>query len=513
MKSASLKFVALFVVFTSFTTIAAANETIWTDGAAGDSLWSNPGNWSAGVPGAGTSVLLNRTVDPALIDAGTTAVCAEFVFCNCDPPVVCELEVTGGSLTILGDYWEMGEVEGNLVGLYIDGGVVDANNLRAGIGDTLIIVTGGELNLTGTLEIPRAYAPVATAAGVLLLEGGVVCAGDLTLNNSVGGLDLVNSPDISLCQIDVTQGTLILDGDKTAKINGYIDNGLITAYDNSETASISMAYDPNTNKTTVIACEEGVLGDFNLDCVVDDQDRQLLLANFGEHPPLAVGWDFDMSTDPIGSEQFDLHSRNEADSGNYEMTDANTMLVTNGILFDQHAYVTGEWDTTLHYVARAMSDASSGLNLWAPVGMSAEADTLSLLGLTHYLDGATQTIELWTGSHPYAGTYAPIVVEGFAADAMVDVMIETDFNTDTLDWTVTDGILTKSGTDVAYTKFDFEPDTGGRFTLQFAAGAMFEVDQYTHTIHGSNMHNLYDLNRDGVVDQADLDILEAEIAK
>jgi hypothetical protein len=103
------------------------------------------------------------------------------------------------------------------------------------------------------------------------------------------------------------------------------------------------------------------------------------------------------------------------------------------------------------------------------------------------------------------------VIPGFAADALVDVAIYYHYDTDTLDWTATDGTLSQSGTAVPYVAYN--AGDGGGFTIQGVDGTSALIDQLTFKIHGSNLSSPYDINKDGVVDQLDLDILEAEMAK
>ena len=486
----------------SFTTTEPAGTTAFTNGDPDNSLWSSPDNWSNGLPGVGSTAQLRDTEGVIVVfDANTTGYCQELQIGWNDGDLA-NMDITGGSLTVNGTL-TFGRNVGSKATLYMYDGVLNVNGMiRGWHGDIYIKMTGGEMNINGTLEIPRSYASAETCAGVFDLLGGVVRADQLTLNSS---------QSIAICKFNITEGTLILNGDKTSRIRGYIDAGLVVAYDGLEGASISMAYNAETDKTTVIACEKAFQADFNADCVVDEVDRALLVAALGTTTEPNNAWDFDMTTDPVGTGLYELHVRN-ADNANYEMSGEGTLLVTGALLLDQHADATGLWDADLHYVAKAQSDEDSRLAVWITVGMGTVPGDRAYVGLSHYLNATTntQTLLLWTGNPPHVAPFEPIMVEGFAADAMVDLTINYDFDTDTFDWTATDGTLALSGTDVPYTAFGV--GSGGSFTIQGLDGTAAEIDHFSYVIHGSDTYSQFDLNQDRVVDQLDLDILEAEMA-
>jgi hypothetical protein len=414
-----------------------------------------------------------------------------------NPDAHCQLNVTGGSLTIE-DELLLCRMLGGVATLRISGGVVNTGFVRGWHGDMWIQMTGGELNMAGTLEIPRAYAADVGTSGVFKLWGGVTRAGDLTLN---GNANVV-------CVLDIKEGTLILDGDKTSKIANYVASGLITAYDGE--GSVSVNYDLiNPGKTTVTACAKVFRANFNGDCVVDELDRDLLMSEWGYQTPAGTLWDFDMSTDPVGPDQSALKIRNAA-NGNYMMiADPGILSVQGGLLLDEQLDTVGLWDTDLHFVARAMS--VTPLNLWVTMGTSVSPSSQAYVGLSLSLDTATntQTLQLWNGNPPHVPPFEAAVATGFAADAMVDVTMKYDYDTDTYDWSATDGTVTRSGAAVPYKAFN--GGDGGAFTIQGVNGTIAEIDQFTFKIHGSGIYSPYDINLDGTVDQLDLDILESEM--
>jgi hypothetical protein len=472
-------------------------------------LWSTPGNWQQNaVPGLGTTANFRNDYPAGVIDANTNAYCTTLYLGYNTAGVDCRLNVEGGSLSIAG-YLEMGRLDNGISTLTVTDGVINCGALRAWTGDHWVEMTGGEFNCAGTLEIPRSYASVVTAKGVFRLHGGIVRAKDIVLNAN----------PIVLCRFDITKGKLILDGDARTKVNGYIAAGLMTAYYDwdadvpSATASISMAYDAGTNKTTVIACEQQLQADFNADCVVDELDLALLMSDWGYQTPNEITWDFDMSTDPVGPNTMDLKVRSDG-NGNYSMDDmSGTLEVLGALLLDEQVDTSGLWDTDVHVVVKATSvGIDNALRFWSTMSMSSEPSSQAYLGFSLYVDDAgKQTLELWNGTPPHDATYLPIIVTGFAADTMIDLTLHYDYETDTFDWTATDGTLTESGTDVPYTAYN--TGVGGSYTIQGLAGTVATIDQFTYTIHGSSLNSPYDINLDGVVNQLDLDILEAEMAQ
>ena len=191
------------------------------------------------------------------------------------------------------------------------------------------------------------------------------------------------------------------------------------------------------------------------------------------------------------------------------MTDEGTLRVLGPLLLDPRMPADGLWDCELHYVARCLSSEASRLANWITIGTSADPSSKAYVGVTIFLDGSTQTVKIWNGNPPHVALSDGVVVTGLAADAMIDIKIYYHHDTDTYDWTVTDGTLTDTGTGFQY--HPFNGGNGGGFTIQGVDGTSAFVDHFSWKIHGSNRHSVYDINQDGVVDQLDLDILESEM--
>jgi hypothetical protein len=122
----------------------------------------------------------------------------------------------------------------------VNGGVLNAGKLslteRALEGQATLTVNGGLVNVTGDLVMG---AP--PAAAYINLNGGTL---------TVGG----NFEPTNALSMDITAGTLILDGNDVAAVQGYIDNGWITAY-----GSITASYGTGTVLVETVEEVEGSL--------------------------------------------------------------------------------------------------------------------------------------------------------------------------------------------------------------------------------------------------------------
>jgi hypothetical protein len=188
----------------------------WTAGGA-DRLWSNPDNWEGKkVP---------TRMDEAYIDVPAAAapngpiiqdgIEAQALGLGCEVAGEPTMTMTGGTLEIADWIW-WGDGESCHGTFTMSGGaitVVNEHELGWGGGSGTWTMTGGTVS-AGKLVIPTATG----AAGQLYLHGGTYTVG-------TGGLSMT---PVGL--IDITEGTLLLTGDKKTEVQGYINSGQITAY-------------------------------------------------------------------------------------------------------------------------------------------------------------------------------------------------------------------------------------------------------------------------------------------
>jgi hypothetical protein len=222
--------------------VSNAEDIQWTDLGA-DHLWSTPENWDLGrvptladdvridVPAAGAP---NGPVIQDGIDAKANGIFTEAA----GEPT---LTMTGGTLEVAEWIW-WGDGTDSFGIWDMSGGTVSvANEFELGWGGG-----AGTLTMTGgTISAGEAVIPTGSGAfGELYLYGGtynVTTAGGLSVKEN--GL------------IDITEGTLVLEGDDTAKVNDLIAAGLITAYGGD--GQLELDFDGrNPGKTTLTATIE-----------------------------------------------------------------------------------------------------------------------------------------------------------------------------------------------------------------------------------------------------------------
>ena len=225
--------------------VGNAAEVFWS-GAGGDRLWTNPDNWEGGrVPGINDEAqILSPQADdgngPIIqdgMDIKLVGVKNELE----GRPGKPELTMTGGNLELTDFVW-WGDYDNIEAFWYHSGGTVTvANEFELGWGPG----TGGAgtLDMTGgTISAGELVIPTGSGAyGEFYLRGGTFEVRDS------GGLEMNNNG-----LIDVSGGTLVLEGDATAQIEGYIDAGQITFYDGG--GLVVLDYDDrNPGKTTLSA--------------------------------------------------------------------------------------------------------------------------------------------------------------------------------------------------------------------------------------------------------------------
>jgi hypothetical protein len=230
-----------FMCLTFITALVGNIQAVDTDFIdAGDHLWSNPANWTLGVPTASDWAKISNASSihqHATITGGFNAVALKTHVGYTGGGT---LTVDGGTLTNANN---ASGVDGDLLlgknggsgTLNMISGTINCRDLEVGGGNPGIInMTGGVINIARYFDIPETSG---SAAEVHLDGGTIVVNGNLTM-------DATGSMDIS-------GGMLIINGDVTSTINGYITSGWITAYDGAGTLEISTIANPG--KTTVTA--------------------------------------------------------------------------------------------------------------------------------------------------------------------------------------------------------------------------------------------------------------------
>ncbi|MHC4439372.1 MAG: hypothetical protein ACYS3S_18615 [Planctomycetota bacterium] len=229
--------------------VSSAAEVFWSDGAADHNhLWTDPDNWEGGkVPGVNDEAqILSPQADDGhgpIIQDGMDIKLVGIKNELEGRPGKPELTITGGNVELTDFVW-WGDYDYIEAFWYQSGGTVTvANEFELGWGPGTggagtLDMTGGTI-IAGELVIPTGSG----AYGEFYLRGGTFEV------REPGGLEMNNNG-----LIDVSGGTLIIEGDSTAQIEGFIDAGQITFYDGVGLAVLD--YDGrNPGKTTLSASD------------------------------------------------------------------------------------------------------------------------------------------------------------------------------------------------------------------------------------------------------------------
>jgi hypothetical protein len=220
----------------------SAADMLWTNGS-GDGLWKTAGNWSPSIPTLSDKARINQIPGP-LINTGTAAVTN---WIACGDGGTGALRMTGGTLTVgtvQGDTWTiLGYGLSDNGTFTMDGGIVNTvDRMFIGFqGQGTLNMNGGSLNIGGTFGIGYGGS-WTTSRGYVYLTGGTITAADFQMASPAGCIGL----------LDITNGVLIINGDKASLINGYVSSGIITAFGGVGTVSVDYNI-TNSGKTTVMA--------------------------------------------------------------------------------------------------------------------------------------------------------------------------------------------------------------------------------------------------------------------
>lgn len=211
-----------------------AVATHWS-GAGPDSLFSTPENWNPqAVPTAADDMFVDQPDGTyCVVPAGVDGQCGTLRVGN--SVFTTNLDIAGGSFTVTGGcYIGVDNASGHGI-LNVSGGLFTSADMNLGLrGTGTLNMTGGIVQLGWDLKIPG-----NSGTGKANLNGGTLKALNLDLTSALGSMD-------------ITAGTMILEGDDTAALQVYIDDGRLTGYDGQGTLHVD--YDvTHPGKTTVTA--------------------------------------------------------------------------------------------------------------------------------------------------------------------------------------------------------------------------------------------------------------------
>jgi T5SS/PEP-CTERM-associated repeat protein len=237
----------------------AADYKDWDDGDFANHLWSSPANWAPdGLPTmigdnnnrtrieSGSGGGDYPTLDSTIFDVDPNGAFADrlYVGHKQGDGSTAKLWVTDGAKLTIGDDLNIGYDQDSHGICYVsdpDTVIEIRDDIKVGRrGDGMLVMNGGTINVSGTIEIPSGTDTESLNIGHLQINGGTINCGAVTMRPN----------PYSTGTVDVRGGTLIINGDAVSTIQGFIDDGWIAAY--SGYGTLQLDYDvTNPGKTTL----------------------------------------------------------------------------------------------------------------------------------------------------------------------------------------------------------------------------------------------------------------------
>jgi hypothetical protein len=210
-----------FVLVLSLVGNVQAKDTYFRNADPGDSLWSTPGNWDNGLPTVGDWAKI-RGGDPGATIANDVGEVLKIAIGYDEGSALTVVE--GGSLTTDQDVVVGRNSDGTL---NMMGGTIDCGrDLELGYNNPAVLnMTGGTIIVGRDVELPKSGNGQTTHVD---LHGGTLIVNDDLLMGDGGTMD-------------ITGGTLIIDANALSTVQGYIDNGWITAWGGIGTVDVVFA--------------------------------------------------------------------------------------------------------------------------------------------------------------------------------------------------------------------------------------------------------------------------------
>jgi glycoprotein endo-alpha-1,2-mannosidase len=217
-----------------------ASAATWDNGG-GDNLWSNATNWNPNVlPTISDSVSIAMASGP-IINTSTAADGNQIRVGMSDGTA--SLTMNSGTMNV-GEWLMIGiDASGQAGTFTMNGGTINLGATTPGNGHLWIgYSSSGTFTMnSGTINTPGGHFGLAfgtNGAATVHLNGGTITANFFSMTSS--------------CFLNITNGTVILNGDRRSTVNPYVTNGWITAF--GGTGTVSVDYDiTNPGKTTVMA--------------------------------------------------------------------------------------------------------------------------------------------------------------------------------------------------------------------------------------------------------------------
>lgn len=230
-KAVALACVVLFSLAVNVSAVSWDNDS-------GDNLWSNPVNWNPnGLPTIGVEVAIGGTDGP-IINSPTTATGIRI---RVGAGSGANLTMNSGTLNA-GEWLMIGADAPSTPGTFtMSDGAINLGSSAPGNGHLWIgYMSSGTFTMNGgTINVPGRFGlSWSGGSAVVYLDGGTISTYDFSMTSS------------SL--IDITNGTLILEGDQTTTVDTYVGSGWIIAFGGDGTVIRDYGV-TNPGKTTVTA--------------------------------------------------------------------------------------------------------------------------------------------------------------------------------------------------------------------------------------------------------------------
>lgn len=222
-------------VIAGFTPSALAY--IQWSGSPVDTNWNNPENWNGGALPTDDKAGVKSEPDGPIIVEGDVAVCRQLTLGGTNGGTI---RVAGGVFNVTNNSAIMGNAAGENGTLIVNSGeFIAGGNFYVGLaGDATAYFDGGTASVGSVFGIGERSTSTAT-----VYLGATVITCETFRMDERGGATVL---------MDIANGTLIVDGDESAKIQTYIDNGWIIAFNGAGT--LEMDFDVrNPDKTTLTA--------------------------------------------------------------------------------------------------------------------------------------------------------------------------------------------------------------------------------------------------------------------
>lgn len=223
--------------------VGAQTTTVWNPAAnpAGTGLWIEAANWTGGiVPEGNFKVVLNVPNSPTCILNSTQTV-VQLVMGDNNGPVTMKI-ANGGHLTTTGEWTAVDYNHDATLEVEAGGSLTTGGHLWVGLSNAArtgtLIVNGGIVSVNGMFGCGW-----GGGNGIVKMQGGTL---NLMQFNAAQSINTAGS------FIDITYGTVIINGDQRAPVAGYITANKIRAFGGKGTVVVD--YNTrNPGKTTITA--------------------------------------------------------------------------------------------------------------------------------------------------------------------------------------------------------------------------------------------------------------------